>query len=80
MVSNLTSPKSTSDSTSWKMGPQIGISRSPCAGGPTSVPKMVRLMFSAGNFPPFLWEILVKSGTGCLRATDAGPCPRASTP
>src|ERR1700693_1496593 len=31
MASNLTSPQSWSDSTSWKIGPQIGISRSPWA-------------------------------------------------
>ena len=33
-ASNLTSPKSISDSISWKIGPQTGISRLPCANGP----------------------------------------------
>lgn len=39
--SNLTSPKSISDSTSWKIGPQTGISRLPCASGPGSFPSMI---------------------------------------
>ena len=40
-ASNLTSPKSMSDSTSWKIGPQTGISRLPCASGPESFPSMI---------------------------------------
>src|ERR1035441_9443981 len=41
IASNLTSPQSWSDSTSWKIGPQIGISRSPWESNPVLSPSMI---------------------------------------
>ena len=72
-ASSLTSPKSISESTSWKIGPQTGISLLPWAGGPDSFPSMISFTRRKGNVPPFLCEIRVKSGAPCFSATDAGP-------
>src|SRR6202171_4711738 len=72
MASNLTSPQSWSASTSWKIGPQIGISRSPWASGTGCFPSMISFTRWYGNFPPFLCEIRVKSGTACFKGNVSG--------